>query len=1556
MLRIISYVAFLLSICTVTVAFASPPPVINAAPSTMEGCEGLYVSFNNTTVATSHYWNFGTGNGTSILQSPGVVFINPGTHVVTYTATNASGQSTKTWNIVVHPKPIVNFTASPASGCEDLQVQFTDATIPGGTGANTYEWVYGGQGSGAQNPNHTFTTCGSYDVTLKVTNQYGCAATVTKPNMVTVHCNPIVSFVATPSAHCMQAGQTTYTSNFSSTITGGVQPYIYAWNFSNGSVPPLTTMANPPAVPFTSSVPKTYNVSLKVTDANGCVGEMNKPDYIRIDKLTPDFTISPAQACMFTPVTVTNTSASTAPGIYTTSWNWGDGPGNTTGSPATHTYTSPGTKNIKLTATIGACQDTISKKVIIHPQPDVNFSFTPEKPCPAPQTINFTATGANTYAWNFGTGPGGSGSNPAYTYTSNGFYTVQVIGTDNNGCKDTVKYLDTVKLYDAYTHIYVDTPGGCVGDTVRFSCKIWTKVPMYPDSGAYPYNIVSYLWEFGDGETSHDAAPYHVFTKIQKSRVILTVLTENGCIFKDTTEVIHDTLPDPGFYITPTHICNRKFVYAYDTSKKYPTDTSSTLINNWQWYLIPAGGLPAQTLQSNLQNPAFFIEYPDVYHVVFYAGKYYCRDSVRVDSMIFVNLPRADFQYKVSCDTPLRVHFTNKSYGYHGISNPSYKWYFGDPANTTSTDLNPSFTYPALGNYTAMIVAFNDTLNCSDTFRQTIVLQEPELNITASDTTICPDDFINMYANVTKGNVKYYYWYVNNVLSSSSFVTPVLFKQFKTAGLYDIKLVTQDVNNCLDSVVKEDYIVVSKPNVDFTNQVIGCKDYLAVFTDNSTRFPNTPLAALASRYWNFGNGTATTTNTTISNAYTALGSYDVKLVVTDINGCKDSIVKPQQVKVFKPKAFFDASDIKACAGEDVAFYNKSDSGVSAYWEFGDGNTSNDYSPLHSYAQPGIYSVLMVVTDKHGCKDTLLKPTYITVTKPVAAFTMDDSFAICHPHKVQFDSKSAPNRNALKHAWDFGLGPTPITLPNPLYAYNQPGYFTVSLIVTDPQGCKDTAYGHVDILGYSGAIQYSPLFGCKPLDVNFTANVNNVPSMIWDFNDGYTVKTTATQVSHTYVTPGAYIPKIIFSDSTGCSSTSEGKDTIKVDGIIPGFTHTPACEGYTVQFEDTSKGLFGLVNKWEWTFDNGQASAVKKAYHYYGPVGTYPVKLIVTNTNGCKDSLATDITIHPLPVIDAGADTIICLKDFAQLQGTGGVSYAWSHGWTLSCDDCPDPKASPSKKTEYTVIGTDANGCSDTDKVTVEIQLKTTSITGTGGEICDDQSIALTASGAHTYEWSPASGLDDSKSANPIASPHQTTNFMVVAREGSCIPDTHYVKVVVHPKPIVKASGSTKIIAGKSTSIDASGEHIRKFEWKPAESLTCSDCPSPYATPTKTTTYTITGYTEYGCADSANVTITVLCDESQLYIPNTFTPNGDGMNDVFYPRGDGLDKITTFRVYNRWGEIVFERSSFNLNDKQSGWDGTFRGQPLSPDVYVYLVEAKCDNGDLLKIKGDVTLIR
>ena len=99
-----------------------------------------------------------------------------------------------------------------------------------------------------------------------------------------------------------------------------------------------------------------------------------------------------------------------------------------------------------------------------------------------------------------------------------------------------------------------------------------------------------------------------------------------------------------------------------------------------------------------------------------------------------------------------------------------------------------------------------------------------------------------------------------------------------------------------------------------------------------------------------------------------------------------------------------------------------------------------------------------------------------------------------------------------------------------------------------------------------------------------------------------------------------------------------------------------------------------------------------------------------------------------------------------------------------------------------------------------------------------------------------------------------------------------------------------------------------------------------------------------------------CDKSQVFIPNSFTPNNDGQNDVFYPRGVGISLIKSFRIYNRWGELLFERTNIGINDVSSAWDGTYNNSSPRPDVYVYVIDAVCETGAAINLKGDVTIIR
>jgi gliding motility-associated-like protein len=183
-----------------------------------------------------------------------------------------------------------------------------------------------------------------------------------------------------------------------------------------------------------------------------------------------------------------------------------------------------------------------------------------------------------------------------------------------------------------------------------------------------------------------------------------------------------------------------------------------------------------------------------------------------------------------------------------------------------------------------------------------------------------------------------------------------------------------------------------------------------------------------------------------------------------------------------------------------------------------------------------------------------------------------------------------------------------------------------------------------------------------------------------------------------------------------------------------------------------------------------------------------------------------------------------------------------------------------------------------------------------------------------------------------------------------------IYVDVHDMPTVNAGYDQTIPAGNQAWLSAKGNGVATYAWTPSESLSCADCYNPVASMTVNTTYTVTGTSIYGCKAVDEVTIHLTCDNNQLFVPNCFTPNGDGENEVFYVRGTGIKEIAHFRVFNRWGEQVFSSQNVQANDPKGGWDGKHRGKDPRPDVYVWLVEAICYTGEPMFIKGDVTLIR
>ena len=373
-----------------------------------------------------------------------------------------------------------------------------------------------------------------------------------------------------------------------------------------------------------------------------------------------------------------------------------------------------------------------------------------------------------------------------------------------------------------------------------------------------------------------------------------------------------------------------------------------------------------------------------------------------------------------------------------------------------------------------------------------------------------------------------------------------------------------------------------------------------------------------------------------------------------------------------------------------------------------------------------------------------------------------------------------------------------------------------------------------------------------------------------------------------------------------------------------------------------------------------------------PVNTTTYWAIAVDFLSCKDSASFKVTVNPIPVLVVEPNpTIVCKRSTTTDTVTGagpGGTYTWSPNVLISCNTCSIVVLSDTANIVYEVTGTTQYGCEDS--ISVKVSVLDTNVNWINGDsiICIGKSVHLSAYSQSltgnldvpTFLWIPATGLDNPYSNTPIATPNVTTVYTVVITENVCFSKTLEVQVTVEPLPAITIIPlSATVIAGTAVQLLASAPNVvvSAFAWAPSATLSCDTCDNPIAIPvTSTTTYTVTVVSNFGCIADDTVTIHLFCDNTQIYIPNTFTPNGDGVNDRFFVEGKGVSIITRFAIYNRWGQLLYEAHNININDAGAGWDGTYKGYVLEPDVFIYEVSALCELGEPFTYKGDVSIVR
>lgn len=628
---------------------------------------------------------------------------------------------------------------------------------------------------------------------------------------------------------------------------------------------------------------------------------------------------------------------------------------------------------------------------------------------------------------------------------------------------------------------------------------------------------------------------------------------------------------------------------------------------------------------------------------------------------------------------------------------------------------------------------------------------------------------------------------------------------------------------------------------------------------------------------------------------------------TDANNCTNT----DQITITvnpAPSVTANASPTTTiCAGSQVTLTG---SGASSYtWDNGvtDGVAFT----------PAITTTYTVTgTDANSCSAT----DQITITvnpQPNVTANAAPSSTICVGDQVTLTGSGASS-----YTWDNGVTDG--------VAFTPATTTTYTVIGTDANSCSDTAQITINVVPtptVSANASPSTII-CNGDSVTLTGS--GATTYVWDngVTDGVPFAPTSTT---TYTVTG---------NSGSCSDTAQITITVNPTPTVTATASTiTSCEGDTVTLTGG-----GATN---YTWDNGVTDGVP-----FVITTTTTFTVTGTDANSCSDTAQITITVNPLPTISANVSPslTICNGDSVVLSGSGANSYTWDNGVTDGVSFVP------TATTTYTVIGQDANGCTNSDTVTITVTtciFPQADFSVSDSVICAGSCVDFTdlSADALTWEWTfqggnPSASTDQNPTVCYDSAGTYSVQLIVTNNFGA---DTLISQIVVHPNPIIDAGNDTTIMFGDPANLTATTNSSGSFYWEPSFNVVCPSCQNTQANPEETTTYIVTITDTNGCSASDTIMVTVEF-ENVVFVPNIFSPNGDGNNDVVYVRAQGVEKLH-FYIYNRWGELVFETQDINI-----GWDGTYNGEPLNKAVFVYYVEVTFNDGSEVIQKGDITLMK
>ncbi len=771
--------------------------------------------------------------------------------------------------------------------------------------------------------------------------------------------------------------------------------------------------------------------------------------------------------------------------------------------PPQVSYSDGGWQHIELTMLNNGGESIYLDSVFISPSPLPAFTQTPVCLNGVVEFNNqSTISLGNLTAWNWDFGDvtnNDTAFNPTHTYNALNSYTVTLIATSDAGCIDSVKNILTVNSNPVAQ--FTSSGPLCSGYQIPFT-----------DASTDSTGVSNWLWDFDDQTTDTTQSPMHSYSNSGQYDVMLKVTSVNGCF--DSTSNTLNVIASPVTSFVVANTCIGET--ALFNNQTVISDTSS-LTYLWNF---------GDTDTSTANSPAH--AYPIAvanYNVSLLAQSTNgCVDST-MQLVHIGNKPQAWFTF--SPDTACAgnsITFSDSSFIATGDSITNLYWDFGD--NTyDSISNNPSHIYQSSGIYTVTLTAHSPASCDSTITRNVFVIASPQANFSTGD--VCFGNaatFTDLSQAPSGSTITNWQWSFGDSTFATAQDTTHNYTQF---GTYSVLLEVTSSSGCVDTFSSQ-VDIYELPQVAFTN-TIGCSGNAVNFTDQSS----VTTTSVTGWNWNFGDTTSISTNQNPSHTYSFPNTYNVKLITTTQQGCKDSLSK----NIFiNQSPDFNIGYSNTCFGSQTNFSYMPitiNPAVQTSWNFGDTTTSPQPNPNHIYATIDTFLVTLTVTDNQTTCPTSHTTPLIIHPLPTANFTSSNQ---CTNAETQLTDNSSISVGVIS-SWSWVLNGNIVSnLQNPLLQINTAGNYIIGLKVTSDAGCKDSIVQMVNIYDPPVPLfSVTPTFGIPGQSSTFLSQTANAFLLSWNFGDNSTFGIDSLQL-HSYQDTGLYTVTLIATNIQGCVDT------------------------------------------------------------------------------------------------------------------------------------------------------------------------------------------------------------------------------------------------------------------------------------------------------------------------------------------------------------------------------------------------------------------------------------